>query len=437
MEFHAIVLCGRGAKLSPFSTAHPSGMPKALLPIFNKPMVQHVLEWCDNSPFKDISLVVDASSKDLLQEFLNNYESNIRNKQILSFVNKINIVSINAKTTGEILASLINLNKINSDFAILPCDFITDLPAQVLIEQFRIRDVQDVSMCCFYNNSLSNIPTHSNNFKNYYTLYESQNNHNNSNAVNDYDYYQNDSHLVDLITNESIEISKFLQIRTQMLWRFPNIEVSKNLLNSFIFFNSLELVNILKHSITVKKYKINEKSITTIFQDLAKRSWKHKKPLEKINLFILPKQSTFIRSNTLQLYLESNRWLMKENLLKNPSIRNQLQSQAQKQKEKGAPTIGVDSLLGQNTTVDKMSTIKKTIIGDNCQIGKKCRLNGSLVFNNVIIGDNVILENSIVGHNVILESNGKYLSANIENNFSKKNDEESDPEIYSDSGDDK
>jgi hypothetical protein len=43
--FQAVILCGPGASLSTF-TSSPKDIPKALLPIANRPMLWYPLEWC-------------------------------------------------------------------------------------------------------------------------------------------------------------------------------------------------------------------------------------------------------------------------------------------------------------------------------------------------------------------------------------------------------
>lgn len=43
--FQALILCGPGASFSTF-TSTPKDIPKALLPIANRPMVWYPLEWC-------------------------------------------------------------------------------------------------------------------------------------------------------------------------------------------------------------------------------------------------------------------------------------------------------------------------------------------------------------------------------------------------------
>lgn len=43
--FQALILCGPGASFSTF-TSTPAEIPKALLPVANRPMVWYPLEWC-------------------------------------------------------------------------------------------------------------------------------------------------------------------------------------------------------------------------------------------------------------------------------------------------------------------------------------------------------------------------------------------------------
>ena len=53
MEFTAVIVCGKGKALTPFSQARSTGIPKPLLPIANKPMVQYVLDWCLQANFQE------------------------------------------------------------------------------------------------------------------------------------------------------------------------------------------------------------------------------------------------------------------------------------------------------------------------------------------------------------------------------------------------
>jgi translation initiation factor eIF-2B subunit gamma len=48
--FQAVILCGPGTSLYPFTGAED--LPKALLPIANKPMLHYPLEWCEDAGFR-------------------------------------------------------------------------------------------------------------------------------------------------------------------------------------------------------------------------------------------------------------------------------------------------------------------------------------------------------------------------------------------------
>lgn len=50
--FQAVILCGPGTSLHPFTGAEPGDLPKALLPVANKPMLHYPLEWCEKAGFE-------------------------------------------------------------------------------------------------------------------------------------------------------------------------------------------------------------------------------------------------------------------------------------------------------------------------------------------------------------------------------------------------
>lgn len=49
-EFQAVILCGHGEDLYPLTAGSGSnGLPKALLPVANKPLVEGVLKWIEQA----------------------------------------------------------------------------------------------------------------------------------------------------------------------------------------------------------------------------------------------------------------------------------------------------------------------------------------------------------------------------------------------------
>lgn len=63
-EFQAVILCGHGEDLYPLTAASgSSGLPKALLPVANKPLVEGVLKWIEQA-----GLSGAASSHTIIRE---------------------------------------------------------------------------------------------------------------------------------------------------------------------------------------------------------------------------------------------------------------------------------------------------------------------------------------------------------------------------------
>ncbi len=380
MEFHAVICCGKGSGLNPLSMTRETGIPKALLPIGNKPMIEYVLEWCDKAPFKAVTVVSDSDSNIEITAVVEAYKSK-RPKNVHSH---INIIKFDGDSTGEILAEFID--KVSGNFILLPCDFVTDLPPQVLIEEFRNRDDNDIAMSVHYNNIFESIDKK--HFTNYYTV------------------YSDDQHLLDIYSKDTVEASKFLEIRTQMVWRYPNVNVSTKLLDSFIYFFSPEALKVLQDEI--EDYRT--KSITKILRDLARRSWRHSVPKGTISFLVLPSQCTFVRADNLPAYMEANRYIMR--------LKAKQQQQPAQAKEKGAATVGADSVVGDNTTLGERTSVKKTVVGKNCNIGKRCRLTGCVLLDGITLEDDVVLENCIIGKDSIVHAKSRLTNCNIEGSYS-------------------
>ncbi|GMM28138.1 translation initiation factor eIF2B subunit gamma [Martiniozyma asiatica (nom. inval.)] len=382
MEFNALIFCGQGTSLDPLTTQY--GLPKAILPVANKPLIHYVLDWCDQAPFKSISVISDIKSGQSISECVESYQSS-RNKE-LSVTSPIKILTNDATSTGGAITSYFEDTDALENYLILPCDFITDLPPQVLIEYYRQNSDEYSGLTVFYNNIFENID--SKHFKSNYTLYSKE-----SNGTNV---------LLDMYSKEFVNMDKFLKIRTQLLWRYPRTSVSTKLLDSFIFFVSSKLKQ------ESKNIQMN-RSITKIKRDLARRSWKHSTTKESLAMFALPEKSMFVRCNNLLVYMEANRYILK-NLARS-------QGKPTISKEKNAATVGNDSLVGENSILGERTSVKKSVIGNNCIIGKKCRISNCVLLDGIVLEDEVQLENCIIGKNVKMEMKCKLVNCNVEGSY--------------------
>ncbi|KAG7662689.1 GCD1 [[Candida] subhashii] len=424
MEFTAVIFCGKGKALSPFSQIRSTGIPKALLPIANRPMIEYVLEWCNRAFFPRVIVVTSEDDRDVINDVVERYQSNKRQDRKNARqengedgdggqggedgddVGEIEVVGFETDHSGAILAHLYKnelLKENGSDFVILPCDFVTNLPPQVLIEAYRNKDDEDLGILVHYRNQFDIEDKKSKIFPKNYTMY-SELDINGGNKCN----------LLDIYRKEDIDFHKSIQIRTQMCWRYPNTTISTKLLNSTIFFGSTSKIfpifNANPEKFTDQYFK--SRSITKVIRDLARRSWKHSTPKESVGLLIVPYQATFFRSNNLPVLMEANRYFMKQQA-SSKGHHNQ-HHQQQDKSAPGAAHVGIDSLVGENTTLGEKTNVKRTVIGKDCVIGKRVKLTGCLILDKVVIEDDVQLENCIIGHDVVVGHKSRLTNCNVE-----------------------
>lgn len=409
MEFHAVILCGPGKNLTPFSKTRSTGITKPLLPIANKPMIEYVLDWCSKAVFPKVTLLCDEESEEDLSLALQKYkeraaksqdalEGESSNGSKTSF-DHISVVGANLQSSGEIF----NYMKKNSfiapfeHFVLLPCDFITNLPPQVLIEAYRSRQDSDIGMLCYYKNQLDIEDKKNKIFPKNYTVFA--------------DLPSGQTQLLDYYSTEDVEFHKALKIRTQLSWNFPNATVATKSLNTSIFFGSAKIFSVLEeYPEKFTESYISARSMIKVIRDLARLSWQKAHCEHSIGFVLVPNQAQFIRSTNLPVFLEANRFYLKAQFQAGSG-----KSHAAKDaKDKSAATVGADAIIGENTVLGEKTNVKRTVVGNNCTIGKRVKLTGSVILDNVTLDDDVALENCIVGHHAVIHLKLKLINCNVE-----------------------
>lgn len=391
MEFNAIIFCGKGTNLSPLSAVKDTGTTKALLPIANKPMIEYSLEWCDEAPFKTITVVSDKDALPSITEYVNSYQK--RRAPQLQASTKLHCISSSQSSTGSILEDVVKNNPwlYRENIVILPCDFVTNVPAQVFIELYRENSDDNLGLAISYRNAFSAIDSKI--LKTNYTVYAEQDN---GNTV-----------LLDSYSKSHVSTCKSLNVRTQLLWRYPATKVSTNLLDAFIFFGKAELFDLVVGGDNAKF--ITNRSANKIKRDVARRSWRHSVPKDTVGLVILPPESDFLRCNNLAVYLEANRYFLKQAARQNAAN--------QKPRAKNAATVGADCIIGEETDLGERTNVKRSVLGSKCLVGKKCRISGSVLLDGVILEDDVHLENCIIGRGAKVGAKTTLVNCTIEGSY--------------------
>ncbi|EZF78378.1 hypothetical protein H105_00535 [Trichophyton soudanense CBS 452.61] len=134
--FQALILCGPGASLNTF-TSIPEEFPKALVPVANRPMVWYPMDWCYRLGITNITLITSPTSQSVMKTALS------QNPHLTSIQFPTPTLLAPADlspTTGT--AELLRLPEvqacIKTDFIVLPCDLICDMPGQSLLEAWMM-----------------------------------------------------------------------------------------------------------------------------------------------------------------------------------------------------------------------------------------------------------------------------------------------------------
>ncbi|RLV82981.1 Translation initiation factor eIF-2B subunit gamma [Meyerozyma sp. JA9] len=401
MEFQAIILCGKGHGLAPFSKVRSTGVPKPLLPIANRPMVDYVLDWCQRAFFPSVTLVCNGEDKQEIAAAVDAYQAHEGADS--EWRCKIDVVDVSVDGSGDALYYMFHHKLIHSkDFVVLPCDFVTNLPPQVLIEAYRNRADTDVGLAVCYKNQLDIEDKKATIFPKNYTFYTDPSLDDNANGQ-----------LLDAYSADDVGFHKSLQIRTQMCWRYPHSRISTKLLNSGIFFGSSDAITRVfeSHRSKFSDSYFKTRSVAKVVRDFARRSWKHKQPLDTVGFTILPEQAMFFRSNHPSVWMEANRHFMKERARKQGQKTGSSHASFDKQSRSA---VGLDSLIGANTTLGEKTNVKRTVVGRDCKVGDRVRLTGCLVMDGVVVENDVQLENCIIGKNAVIRGKVRLVNCYVE-----------------------
>ncbi|KAH9869983.1 hypothetical protein J1614_006904 [Plenodomus biglobosus] len=134
--FQALILCGPGASFSTF-TSTPKEIPKALLPIANRPMVWYPLEWCYRMGITNITVITPPESLDAIKTGMS------QNPHLTTLPSPRPDILAPADLTHETsTGDLFRLPEVQSaikgDFVILPCDLVCELDGAALADAWMV-----------------------------------------------------------------------------------------------------------------------------------------------------------------------------------------------------------------------------------------------------------------------------------------------------------
>ncbi|KAF8647118.1 hypothetical protein AX16_006950 [Volvariella volvacea WC 439] len=427
-EFVAVVLAGFGNGLLPLTASHgDEPCPKALLPVANKPMLEYVLNWIDQSGIKDVLLICPAIHRAPIYHHVSSSASSLR----------IDLQTFDE--TAELAAGTCTLlrhfaNRITKEFVIIPTDFIPppSLPLSKILDRFRSDTISSGSIAttcwipAYHPDKMTPAEEWGGGPTPTPIVYEREN---------------QQLLYVDGIDDRD-KNSQEIELKMSLLIRYPRTTLTTKYQDSHLYVckrSVLDLLQAKRHFESfsdeflpwlcklqyqqAKREKYNDilRAIPTVtdqsralahstrLQDhiLKEHSLNgvqspnnESSPIEpdstipKVGIVIhQPNKDFAIRANNLLTYLEINRWYLSKTsytLPSDPKNRSLIDQKVQ---------ISSDSIVGEFTQISERTNIKRSVIGRHCVIGKMVKITGCILLDHCVIADGAKLEHCILGKN--------------------------------------
>ncbi|KAI8985928.1 nucleotide-diphospho-sugar transferase [Pilobolus umbonatus] len=399
-EFQAVILGGYGSSNRLYPISEEDNLPKAMLPVGNKPIIAYTLEWLEKAGIHDAIVLIQSvgNAPQKLSAFLRGYTGGVH----------CNVVSVD-EDLGTAEALRVIKDKIDRDFIVLPCDLITELNPRDLLDAHRLWDPTFTTL--FYEPGSTE-------------------------GVKDDDllpYVGIDPTINALVYKaERSEVEDF-SMRMSLLNKFPRVRVYTQLQDARLYIFKKWIIDVIAakdniESISedlipllvkcqyqrklveregIEKYAVNYDNIlanalslsTTQSANIEVDS-SNKDPINSdfkspVTSYIYVYRDGFCgRGNTIASYSELNRYATKQGV---PIARVPITAEVAPRTQ-----VGNDSIIGEYTKIDERSSVKKSCVGAHCVIGKNVKIANSVIMDYVVIGDNAKIDGCVICNNATI-----------------------------------
>ncbi|ELU00952.1 hypothetical protein CAPTEDRAFT_226439 [Capitella teleta] len=409
MEFQAIIMAaGRGSRMSDLTSC----MPKALLPVANRPLVWYPVNMLETSGFSEATIVVCETD---LQSILKTLE------QICDVKIKLHFVSIPYEEDWGTLDSLRHIaDQIKSDLLVVSCDLICSVQLHQMADLHRTRDAAlTMLLAPSPDVSEASVPGGKANRK----------------VEHDVVGLSPDNRL--LFISSEADLEQTLTFKHSFLKKFPMVRLKNRVMDAHLYFMKRSLLDhacdgALSTSTTIKGEFIphlvrrqfrrrhcakdqdqslnmtadvrqdggeNEDGFSRLVQEYSTHpndsaSMRDCFHGDRMKCYaIMVKDELCVRVNTLVSYCEANRQMAKElarvGVLDEPLVAPSVQIPSKS-------TVGADSLMAEGSSVGERSGIKRSVIGKHCVIGDHVKITNCIIMNHVTIEEGSTLSGTVV-----------------------------------------
>ncbi|XP_024398106.1 uncharacterized protein [Physcomitrium patens] len=416
MNFQVVVLAGGvSKKLHPLVS---KDVPKALLPLGNKPVLSYVLELLETSSLKEIILVVAGEDAALC---VSNWVAETVHDRLRVEV----IAAPEDSDTADALRSVMH-RLTAEDFLVVSGDLVSDVPIGAVAATHRRQGALITALLC--NRAL---------------LGSSEPGSEKIKLQPVSDIIGLDStqqHL--LYVAPGAEIERDLRVRRSLLRAVGNMEIRTDLVDAHLYaFNRLLVQGVLESRPTIKSIKqdlvpylvrtqlrlgVPSTTVgspaedkdnqhppslpdTEVFAQLLRssqcqhRATASSSPL-KCCTYIASKGKFCVRVNSLQAYLDMNREIAGEAIhLTGYEVSSHNNVIHETSQLGWKSTVGPQCMLGEGSTLGERCSVKRSVVGRHCRIGSNVKIMNSVVMDYVTVEDGCTIQNSIICSNANLQ----------------------------------
>ncbi|XP_063153906.1 translation initiation factor eIF2B subunit gamma isoform X2 [Candoia aspera] len=384
MEFQAVVMAvGGGSRMMDLT----SNIPKALLPIGNKPLIWYPLNLLEQVGFEEVIVVTTKDVQKVL-----NLETKL----------KLDIVCIADDADMGTADSLRHIHeKIKTDVLVLSCDLITDVALHEVVDLFRTHDATLSMLMKKVYEPTELGPGQKGKKK----LVEQRDFIGVDDSEKRLVFMANEADLdEEIVIKRSILQKTFTSIRSELI---PYL-VRKQ------FSSPAQLQQDQNHKEQDQKKKDQKSDIYSFMKGDSlfelgtdKICWNNcrgdvKEAFHggKIRCYVhIMRDGLCYRVNTLGLYIEANRQVPKmlSSLCPEEPLVHSTASIIDK------CLVGSDSIVGASSQTGEKTSVKRSVIGTSCLIKDKVKITNCIIMNSVRIEEGCSLQNCVVCHHAVIE----------------------------------
>ncbi|KAI7867027.1 nucleotide-diphospho-sugar transferase [Spinellus fusiger] len=381
-EFQAVVLAGYGSSNSSpppcrlYPIAEEDNMPKALLPVANKPIIAYTLDWLEKAGIHDALIVVQASGnahQKIAGYLARGYQGNVH----------CNVISVEEDFgSADALRALKDKIDVSKDSTmtalfyepsttegaskedeLLPFVGIDSARGALVYKTHRSED-EDFSMRMSLLTKFPRVSVHTD--------------------LQDAHLYIFKRWVLDMVADkESISSISEDLIPLLVKCQYQKKMVEREMVEKYAANNKNLLSTALALSTTLSE------GVSDDFSSGSVLSPGFKSPV-KTYVFIY--RGGFCgRGNTIASYSELNRHAIKQG--------EQIVRIAPTTEVAAKTQVGNDSIIGEYTKIDERSSIKKSCVGAHCVIGKNVKIANSVIMDHVVIADNAKVDGCVICNN--------------------------------------